>query len=432
MNTVQVTEIERPEPTSFFRWTALFWLSLAMFGNYFIFDAINPLVDLFKTQLGFSNEVIGSLNSAYNIAAIIVLLAGGIIVDRFGAKIAIFIFSILCLIASILMLAKGSVTTMLAARFILGMGAEPLIVAVTTALAKWFKGKELSFAFAVNLLIARSASTAADTTPSWAGFMYDGTWRTPLWLGVGAGAICVLAAVVYWVQESVASKRFKIGEAGHADKLIWSDVFKFGKSFWYIVALCVTFYSIIFPFRLFAIDYFMAAHGLTREAAGKLNGVLPFMSMWSMPLFGLLADKIGKRAFLMTLGSLLVLPVFFMIGYTHIPLWLPVGMLGIAFSLIPAVMWPSVAYLVEERRLGSAYALMTLCQQIGWSALNWGIGKSNDVMRASAANPNGYRGMLWMLTGLGFFGLLFSYLLRREEVSGHAHGLETITAGGSK
>lgn len=432
MNTAQTASVQRLEPTKFFRWTALFWLSLAMFGNYFIFDAINPLVDLFKTQLGFSNEVIGSLNSAYNIAAIIVLLAGGIVIDRFGAKIAIFIFSVLCLIASVLMIAKGSATMMLAARFILGMGAEPLIVAVTTALAKWFKGKELSFAFAVNLLIARSASTAADTTPSWASFMYDGTWRTPLWLGVAAGVLCVLAAIVYWIQESYASARYQIGEAGQADKLVWADIFKFGKSYWYIVALCVTFYSIIFPFRLFAIDYFMAAHHMTREAAGKLNGVLPFMSMWSMPLFGLLADKIGKRAFLMTLGSVLVIPVFFMMGYTHTPLWIPVGMLGIAFSLIPAVMWPSVAYLVEERRLGSAYALMTLCQQVGWSALNWGIGKSNDVMGAGAANPSGYKGMLWMLSMLGLFGLLFSYLLRREEVSGDAHGLETIKAGGSK
>ena len=45
------------------RWMALIWLSFAMFGNYFIFDAINPLVDLFKSQLGFSNETIGWLNS---------------------------------------------------------------------------------------------------------------------------------------------------------------------------------------------------------------------------------------------------------------------------------------------------------------------------------------------------------------------------------
>jgi MFS family permease len=408
---------------------ALIWLSFAMFGNYFIFDGINPLVDLFKSQLGFSNEVIGWLNSSYNVAAIITLLIGGIIIDRFGTKISLLIFSALCLVASVLMISKGSAPVMLSARFILGMGAEPLIVAVTTALAKWFKGKELSFAFAVNLLIARSASTAADTSPSWAGKLFDGTWRTPLWLSVAAGVICLVSAIIYWIHESYYSQRYQIGQASQSDKLVWQDVFKFDRSYWYIVALCVTFYSIVFPFRLFAIDYFMAAHHLTRERAGELNGLLPFMSMWSMPLFGLLADKIGKRALLMAIGSVLVLPVFLMIGYTHLPLWLPVGMLGVAFSLIPAVMWPSVAYLVEERRLGSAYSLMTVCQQIGWSALNWSIGKSNDVYHAGPGNPAGYHPMLWMLTSLGIFALGFSYLLRRSEVSGHSHGLETIKAG---
>lgn len=429
MDSTAELKLQRPEPTQISRWMALIWLSFAMFGNYFIFDGINPLVDLFKSQLGFSNEVIGWLNSSYNVAAIITLLIGGIIIDRFGTKISLFIFSALCLIASILMISKGSEPVMLTARFILGMGAEPLIVAVTTALAKWFKGKELSFAFAVNLLIARSASTAADTSPSWAGGLFDGTWRTPLWLSVGAGVICLVSAIIYWFHESYYSKRYQIGEASQSDKLVWQDVFKFDRSYWYIVALCVTFYSIVFPFRLFAIDYFMAAHHLSRETAGKLNGLLPFMSMWSMPLFGLLADKIGKRALLMAIGSVLVLPVFLMIGYTHIPLWLPVGMLGVAFSLIPAVMWPSVAYLVEERRLGSAYSLMTLCQQIGWSALNWSIGKSNDVFHAGPDNPAGYHPMLWMLTSLGIFALGFSYLLRRSEVSGHSHGLETIKAG---
>ena len=57
---------------------------------------------------------------------------------------------------------------MIAGRTVLGLGAESMIVAVTTALAKWFKGKELSFAFGINLTIARLASVAADNSPAWA------------------------------------------------------------------------------------------------------------------------------------------------------------------------------------------------------------------------------------------------------------------------
>ena len=60
---------------------------------------------------------------------------------------------------------------------------------------------------------------------------------------------------------------------------------------------------------------------------------------------------------------------------------------GIAFSLIPAVMWPSVAYIVDQNRLGTAYALMTLIQQIGFFMLNLMIGKANDYSNAGLANP---------------------------------------------
>jgi hypothetical protein len=41
---------------------------------------------------------------------------------------------------------------MAAGRLVFGLGAESLIVAVTTIMGKWFKGKELSFAFGLNLI----------------------------------------------------------------------------------------------------------------------------------------------------------------------------------------------------------------------------------------------------------------------------------------
>ncbi len=103
-------------------------------------------------------------------------------------------------------------------------------------------------------------------------------------------------------------------------------------------------------------------------------------------------------------------------------------MMGIAFSLIPAVMWPSVAYIVEERRLGTAYAVMTLIQQIGVAGMNWLIGCTNDAFQAGASNPMGYAPGMWIFSILGFLALFFAIMLRRQETGPNAHGLETITA----
>jgi len=68
---------------------------------------------------------------------------------------------------------SGHVATMAAGRLVFGLGAESLIVAVTTAIAKWFRGKELSFAFGVNLTIARLGSFAALNSPTWAQQLYE-------------------------------------------------------------------------------------------------------------------------------------------------------------------------------------------------------------------------------------------------------------------
>ena len=389
MSATRNDAVIRPEPSKSYRWLVLIFVSLPMFGNYYIYDSINPVTDLMKAQLHFTDQQIGRLNSIYSVAAVIVLLIGGILVDRLGTKKSTFIFAFICLVASVLTVATTIPAVILASRFVLGLGAEPLIVAVTTALAKWFKGKELSFAF---------------------------------------GIICVVAAIIYWAFESYAERNYHLGEAGEVDKLVWRDLFKFGASYWFIVALCMTFYSAVYPFRTFAVKFFIEGHGTSRELGGFLNSVIPQAAMFATPLFGLLIDKIGKRALLMTLGSILLIPAFLlMLPGMHVPLYFPSILLGIAFSLVPAVMWPSVAYIVDQKRLGTAYGLMTMIQQIGFFIMNETLGNLNDRYGASSANPGGYSPMIYLLSLLGIVGVIFAYLLKRSESGPHAHGLETIT-----
>jgi MFS family permease len=130
----------------------------------------------------------------------------------------------------------------------------------------------------------------------------------------------------------------------------------------------------------------------------------------------------------MMFGSLLLIPVYLMMAYSGVSLYVPMAMMGIAFSLIPAVMWPSVAYIVGQSKLGTAYGLMTMIQNIGLAGFNLLIGWANDHSHAGAANPAGYHLGMWLFSSLGFLAFLFAYLLRRRETGPQGHGLETITA----
>ncbi|HME36340.1 MAG TPA: MFS transporter [Candidatus Sulfotelmatobacter sp.] len=444
-------ETVRPEPSRPFRWLVLIFASLTMFGNYYVYDCIAPIADLLTKQLGFSDSNIGLLQAIYSIPNVFMVLIGGYIVDRIGTRKAIFIFGTLCFFGAVVTTLSPMLSVMASGRLIFGLGAESLIVAVTTAVAKWFRGKELSFAFGINLMISRAGSLLAQQSPSWAGFAYN-YWRNPLLISVGFGALCIVGAVVYWGLEVYAEKRYQVGPAGATDKVVFTDIKAFGLSYWYIVLLCITFYSAIFPFETFAYKFFMDAHHVTREAGGDLVGMLTLFTMFGTPIFGLFVDKLGKRALLMMLGSLLLIPVYLMMAYVrssnyvtiylpssadghfafvahHLPpiLLLTMAMMGIAFSLIPAVMWPSVAYLVDQNKLGTAYGLMTMIQNIGLAGFNLMVGWANDYSHAGPDHPSGYNLGMWIFSTLGFLGLTFAFLLRQRELGPHGHGLETIT-----
>lgn len=431
--------LPRPSPAQ--RWLALVLVSVAMFGNYYVYDAFGPVVDLLREQEGFSYDQISMIFSAYSVAAVVVLLIGGYVIDRWGTKRAITLFAVICLAAAALMASTARFETMLAGRFMLGLGAEPLIVAATAVLAKWFKGKELSFAFGINLSIARLGSASADWSTSFASPLYS-NWQDPLWLATGVAAVGVTAAMLYWMTESRLEGRVNLGQADASDRLELKGMYAFSASYWYIVGLCVVFYATVFPFRAFAIDYFQQAHGLDRETAGMLSSLLPVAAIVVTPLFGLWVDRVGRRSLFMAAGSLVMLPLFLLVTYAppgpEIDLWIPFAgsaqvpltlllvmlLLGGVFSLIPAVMWPSVAYIVRESRLGAAYSMMTLCQQIGVALVPLAVGRFNTAFSAGPENPAGYAPGMWFYTALAALGLLFSWLLWRAESGPHAHGLE--------
>src|SRR5437870_4971656 len=161
-------ETTRPEPSVLYRWMVLVFVSLTMFGNYYVYDALSPLADVLKQQLGFTDSNIGLLQAIYSFPNIFTVLVGGVIIDRIGLRKSLMIFGVLCVLGPAITVLTGKLWLMATGRLIFGMGAESLIVAVTTALAKWFKGKELSFAFGINLTVSRLGTFVALNSPTWA------------------------------------------------------------------------------------------------------------------------------------------------------------------------------------------------------------------------------------------------------------------------
>jgi MFS family permease len=183
----------------------------------------------------------------------------------------------------------------------------------------------------------------------------------------------------------------------------------------------VLFYSAVFPFTYFSTDFFVAKFGFSLAAAGRTTGILVVAAMIFTPLFGWFIDRWGRRASLMVFGSLLFAPTYFVLGATVIPPWLPMAVMGIAFSLVPAALWAAVPQIVEQRRLGTAYGLMTMIQNIGMTVAPVAAGALTD-------RTGGYEAAMVFFGLLGSLGLVFALLLLRRERGPGCHGLEVPSA----
>jgi nitrate/nitrite transporter NarK len=119
-------------------------------------------------------------------------------------------------------------------------------------------------------------------------------------------------------------------------------------------------------------------------------------------------DKIGKRASLMVVGSIIMIPSYLPMGLTNIYPAYPMIALGAAFVLVPAAMWPSVPLIVRKEAVGSAFGIITFIQNIGLALFPYLNGLLRDTTQT-------YTASMLMFASLGIFGLIFAFLLKRSD-----------------
>jgi len=398
------------------RWTVLVMVSLLMFATYWFQDFMSPLQGLMREAWGFSNSDFGLIISCTTwlnmVGAIIV---GGMILDRFGPKVCIFIFGGLAA-AGAAMSALGADgvfgedpmtrrNMMIVGRILFGIGLEVTCVLVSKTVVKWFKGHELAMAMGINVGFGRLGSMLGIM------FSADIAGKSPApavkfaAVLIGIGVIAYIAHLMFDAKlerdRARASEGKEEDTGGDEEQFKISDLITLIKnpSFLFVALLCVTFYSAVFPFIQYAPDLLVNKFGFTRvmpeglsvasleywkqlvHCGPKVAGLIPFGTLIMTPIFGAFVDKKGKAATIMMLGSALLifahlsLSVFNSVALGYAGLLA----LGMAFSLVPSAMWPSVAKIVPESRLGTAYATMFTIQNWGLGAFFWGIGKVLDV-----------------------------------------------------
>lgn len=185
--------------------------------------------------------------------------------------------------------------------------------------------------------------------------------------------------------------------------------------------------------------------GYMRQEAAAIFAVFPLLAVGITPILGKYVDYKGKAASMLVYGALLlicchltfafILPMFkgSSIGGVCIA-YLTILVLGASFSLVPASLWPSVPKLVDQKIIGSAYALIFWIQNIGLWLLPLLIGKvldatnpeiteavaSGEMTKEVASVSYDYTWPLVMLACLGvaalFIGLWLKVIDRKKKL----------------
>lgn len=450
------------------RWTALILLASAMFFAYIFVDILSPLQEFLQTQHGWDPIAYGRFAGSEPFLNVFVffLIFAGIILDKMGVRFtAILSGAVMVVGASInyYALTEGFEASSLKVWFdnnlnlplsawnvtpfydgmpasaklsaigfmIFGCGAEMAGITVSRGIVKWFKGKEMALAMGIEMAIARvGVAVVVIASPAIASIHPIDVSRPVAYelLLLIIGLICF---IVYGFMDKKLDAQgveeekddpFKVSDIGKILSL---------KMFWIVALLCVLYYSAIFPFQKYAINMLQCNLNFTAEQAGMVFFVFPLGAAAVTPFLGNFLDRKGKGASMLILGALLMvvchLVFAFVVPATQsvIITYAAIILLGISFSLVPAALWPSVPKLIDDKLIGSAYALIFWIQNIGLYAFPMIIGSVLRSSNPGVTDPLKYNYTVPMLVfaSLGVIALVLGFLLKALDKK-KGYGLE--------
>ena len=437
------------------RWGALIIVSFTMMCGYFLTDVMAPLEDMLLKStaeggLGWTGVEYGLFSGAYSWLNVFffMLLLGGVILDKMGIRFTGLQACLLMFLGALLKFYAisqyfpvggtmfGFNTQVLTAGLgfaIFGMGVEIAGITVSKIIVKWFTGHELAMALGIQVGLARIGTALALST-SLPIANYFGHISAPVLFGAVTLCIGTIAFLVYNVMDRrLDASEVKVAGADEEEGFKLSDVSVIvnNKGFWLISILCVLFYSGVFPFLKFATRLMVYKYDVDPNIAGSIPSMLPYGTILLTPIFGIIYDRYGKGATLMIIGSVLLTIVHVLFALPILPVWwfavIIMLLLGVAFSLVPSAMWPSVAKIIPQKQLGSAYSLIFYIQNIGLMTvpllIGWVIETYAKIELPTGELDYDYTAPMMVFASFGALAVLVACLLKKVNAK-EGYGLE--------
>ena len=439
---------------SWARWTVLAIVSFTMMAGYIVAKEMSPLQFMLEKAVG--DGGMGWTSGEFGIFAgsrgffnvfLLMLFFAGIILDKMGVRFTGILSCVLMLVGAavvygvitysspdplwsvpLLGTIKRQVALAALGFAFFGIGYEMCGITVSKVVVRWFSGKEMALAMGLQVALARLGTALA------LGFSPIIALKWGLPRPILIGVFCVGVGLIAYLYYCTMDRRLDKEKGVETQNLASQDDEQFHFSdmkltvknpgFWLITLLCLFYYSALYPFLDFATKLMISKYGVDAELAGMIPAILPFTSIVLTPLFGAWCDKKGRSATMMVIGSVMltaVLIVFAMPGNASALAVTLMCILGIAFSLLPAALWPAVPKIVPMKQLGTSYSIIYYIQNIGLMLIPVLIGKVLE--RDTVGEQVDYTRSLIIFAIIGLGAIITASLLLWLDRKRH-YGLE--------
>ncbi|XP_064455150.1 major facilitator superfamily domain-containing protein 1-like [Ornithodoros turicata] len=369
---------------------ALVFMCFLAFGSYFCYDGPGALQDNIEKDMAVSTAGFSSLYAWYSWPNTILCFFGGFLIDRvFGIRLGAIIFSSIIIVGQVIFAFGGIVNRfwlMQLGRFVFGVGGESLAVAQNTYAVSWFKGKELNMVFGLQLSISRLGSMANFMSMPYIykalPEKYEGHTRLGFTLLLAA-AMCVFStvcALVLGVLDKRAERILNRKAAQTGEVVHLTDIKDFPGSFWVLCFICVSYYVAIFPFIGLGKALFLKKYNFPEFEASSVDSVPYLISAIASPIFGIVVDYTGMNLMWVCVSVVVTVGCHALLAFSFVNPWLPMVMMGLAYSLLACGFWSAVALCIPEHQLGTAYGMVQSVQNLGLAVVSLVAGVLADKL----------------------------------------------------
>lgn len=372
------------------KYVVLFFMCFLSFGSYFCYDTPGALQDTIIRDLELSTSQYVLFYSLYSWPNVILCFFGGLLLDNvFGICWGTIIFSVIVTLGQVVFAAGALLNifwVMCLGRFIFGLGGESLAVAQNSYAVNWFQGKALNMVFGLQLSFSRVGSTLAMVSmqPIYESVNKTIHGHTCLGIALMIGAcVCVFSLFNAFMMGffDKRAKRILKKSVDHSkdEGIHFGGVTQFNATFWVLCGICVAYYVAVFPFISLGLVFYENKYAMSHDEASLVNSLIYILAAVISPLTGFCIDRTGRNVAWIMIGVTFTLLCHGMLAFTFIPPYIPVVIIGFAYSILASALWPLVALIVPQHQIGTAYGVMQSIQNLGIAIAVYGAGKIVDA-----------------------------------------------------